>query len=31
MGELEYLRDRSLLIIDFILNKNVGNPKLRPV
>ena len=26
MGELEYLRDRSFLIIDFILNKNVGNP-----
>jgi hypothetical protein len=26
MSELEYLQDRSLLIIDFILNKNVGNP-----
>ena len=26
MSELEYLHDRSLLIIDFILNKNVGNP-----
>lgn len=26
MNELEYLQDRSLLIIDFILNKNVGNP-----
>lgn len=26
MSELEYLRDRSLLIIEFILKKNVGNP-----
>jgi hypothetical protein len=29
MGELEYLRDRSFLIIDFILNKNVGNPMMQ--
>lgn len=29
MSELEYLRDRSLLIIDFILNKNVGNPMMQ--
>lgn len=29
MSELEYLQDRSLLIIDFILNKNVGNPMLQ--
>lgn len=26
MKELKYLRDRTLLIIDFILNKDVGNP-----
>ncbi len=29
MSEIEYLRDRSLLIIDFILNKNVGNPMMQ--
>lgn len=29
MSELEYLRDRSLLIIDFILNKNVGDPMMQ--
>lgn len=29
MGELEYLRDRSFLIFDFILNKNVGNPMMQ--
>lgn len=27
-NELEYLRNRSLLIIDFILSKNVGNPMM---
>jgi hypothetical protein len=25
INELEYLRDRSLMIIDFLLNKNVGD------
>ena len=25
MNELEYLRDRSLMIMEFILSKNVGN------
>lgn len=29
MSELEYLRDRSLLIIDFILNKNVGDSMMQ--
>jgi hypothetical protein len=29
MNELEYLRDRSLLIIDFILNKNVGDSMMQ--
>lgn len=29
MDELEYLRDRSLLIIDFILDKNVGNSMMQ--
>lgn len=28
VSELQYLRDRSLLIIDFILNKNVGDPMI---
>jgi hypothetical protein len=29
INELEYLRDRSLLIIDFILNKNTGDSMLQ--
>ena len=29
MSELDYLRDRSLLIIDFILNKNVGDSMMQ--
>lgn len=29
MSELEYLRNRSLLIIDFILDKNLGNPMMQ--
>ncbi len=28
MNELEYLKDRSLLIIEFILSKNVGDPMM---
>jgi hypothetical protein len=29
INELEYLRDRSLLIIDFLLNKNVGDSMMQ--
>jgi len=29
MNQLEYLRDRSLVIIEFISNKNVGNPMMQ--
>jgi hypothetical protein len=28
-NELEYLRDRSLLIIDFLINKNVGDSMMQ--